>query len=96
MRVLSNPRRLSPTEPVADGNGGRSADRRIISGESGAAAFGFAHEVLTDPALAGVKQQLGIDADSVLFFISTEGDTDRAGYDAVVNDGAYPKPSAPR
>ncbi len=96
MRVLSNPRRLSPTEPVADGNGGRSADRRIISGESGAAAFGFAHEVLTDPALAGVKQQLSIDADSVLFFISTEGDTDRAGYDAVVNDGAYPKPSAPR
>lgn len=86
MRVLSSPTR------AADG----VSDRRIISGESGAAPFGFAHEVLTDPALAGARETLGIDRDSVLFFVSTEGDTDRAGFDAVVRDGAYAHPAAPQ
>lgn len=91
MRVLSSPARPAG-EPSADEPG----DARIVSGESGAAPFGFAHEVLTDPQLAGVKQTLGIDGDSVLFFLSTEGDTDRAGFDAIVNDGAYAHPSAPQ
>jgi diaminopropionate ammonia-lyase len=88
MRVLSSPTR------AADAAG--PADPRIISGESGAAPFGFAHEVLTDPALAGIQETLGIDRDSVLFFISTEGDTDRSGFDAVVRDGAHAHPSAPQ
>ena len=88
MRVLSSPAR------AADAAG--PAAPRIISGESGAAPFGFAHEVLTDPALAGIQETLGIDRESVLFFISTEGDTDRAGFDAVVRDGAHAHPSAPQ
>lgn len=87
MRVLSSPR-----QDGADG----SSDPRIISGESGAAPFGFAHEILTDPELSGLADQLGITADSVLLFLSTEGDTDRAGFDAVVHDGAYARPGAPQ
>ncbi|MGB6008775.1 diaminopropionate ammonia-lyase [Castellaniella sp.] len=92
MRALSSPVRAtaSATDAAAP------SDRRIISGESGAAPFGFAHEVLTDPALAHIKDTLGIDGESVLFFLSTEGDTDRAGYDAIIHDGAYARPSAPQ
>ena len=90
MRALSSPVRAREDEATT------AADARIISGESGAAPFGFAHEVLTDPQLAGIKDTLGINRESVLFFLSTEGDTDRAGFDAIVNSGAYAHPSAPQ
>jgi len=96
MRVLSNPVRARDGDPAAspDGFARRDDDPRIISGESGAAPLGFACEVLTNPALADARRTLGIDSASVLFFISTEGDTDRAGFDAIVRDGAYAHPSA--
>lgn len=90
MRALSSPVRAREDEATT------AADARIISGESGAAPFGFAHEVLSDPQLAGIKDTLGINRESVLFFLSTEGDTDRAGFDAIVNNGAYAHPSAPQ
>jgi diaminopropionate ammonia-lyase len=93
MRVLSNPTRVREGEPATVPDG-RTADQRIISGESGAASFGFAYEVLTNPALAGAKRALGVNSESVLFFVSTEGDTDRAAFSAIVNDGAYAHPSA--
>jgi len=64
-------------------------DEAIVSGESGASAFGFAYEMLTDLRLKGIKEQLGIDENSVLFFISTEGDTDQENYKNIVWHGAY-------
>ncbi|MDR0847403.1 MAG: diaminopropionate ammonia-lyase [Lactobacillales bacterium] len=67
-------------------------DFPIVSGESGAATLGFTYEVLTNPDLADVKAQLGLDTSSKLFFISTEGATDQANYDAIVNNNAYPHP----
>ena len=67
-------------------------DARIISGESGAAGFGAAYEILTNPALASLKERLGIDATSVLLFVNTEGDTDKMNYRRIVWDGLYPRP----
>ncbi|MCC6095120.1 MAG: diaminopropionate ammonia-lyase, partial [Eubacterium sp.] len=74
MRVLSS--------PVA-------SDARIISGESGAAAFGAAYNLLTDEKLSDIKNRLKINENSVLLFISTEGATDRTSYDQIVWRGKY-------
>jgi diaminopropionate ammonia-lyase len=70
----------------------RPQDPRIISGESGAATFGFAYEILSNPKYKNVVEMLGINQDSTLFFISTEGDTDRHSYRNIVWNGAYPRP----
>ncbi|MBR5536275.1 MAG: diaminopropionate ammonia-lyase [Clostridia bacterium] len=64
-------------------------DAPIVSGESGAAAFGAAMNLLLDPNLADMKERLGLDENSRLLFISTEGDTDRENYRRVVWGGAY-------
>ena len=65
-------------------------DAAIVSGESGAAAFGAAANILLDEELADMKAQLGLDDHSRLLFISTEGDTDRENYRNVVWRGKYP------
>jgi diaminopropionate ammonia-lyase len=100
MRVLSSPARYAAEDPVVGagfasvlGTGGKSEDTRIVSGESGAATFGFIYEVCSNPEFAQFRQMLGIDENSVLFCVSTEGDTDKEGYDRVVNDGSYPRPA---
>lgn len=66
-------------------------DPVIISGESGAAGFGFVREVLTDPKLEGLKRRLKLDENSVILCISTEGDTDKENYRKIVEEGAYKK-----
>lgn len=58
MRILSS--------PVGE-------DERIISGESGASAFGCVSEILLNPSLKALRDQLGLDENSRLLFISTEG-----------------------
>ncbi|MBQ3534241.1 MAG: diaminopropionate ammonia-lyase [Clostridia bacterium] len=65
-------------------------DSPIVSGESGAAAFGAAANILLDDALAHMKEALGLNQNSRLLFISTEGDTDRENYRNVVWRGKYP------
>ncbi|MBO7252371.1 MAG: diaminopropionate ammonia-lyase [Oscillospiraceae bacterium] len=77
MRILGNP---------------AGHDPKVISGESGASAFGCVAEILTNPALSHLKQALAINETSRLLFFSTEGDTDRANYKAIVWDGKYPSP----
>ena len=76
MRILGN--------PMGD-------DPKVISGESGASAFGFVTELLRGKSkeLAGLKDQLGITRDSRILCFSTEGDTDRENYRQIVWDGAY-------
>ena len=74
MRILGNP---------------VGSDKRIISGESGAAAFGCAAAILTDPSLAQMKDALGLKPDSRLLFISTEGDTDKENYRAITWGGRF-------
>ena len=75
MRILGNP---------------MGTDDRIISGESGASAFGCMAAILTEPDLLPLKQELGLDETSRVLFFSTEGDTDRENYRRIVWDGAYP------
>ncbi len=75
MRILSSP-------------AGR--DSRVISGESGASAFGCVAEIMMNPELAPIREKLGLDKNSRVLFFSTEGATDRENYRAVVWDGKYP------
>lgn len=67
-------------------------DARVVSGESGAAAFGCVAEIMTNPQLAEMKKQLKLDENSEVLFFSTEGDTDRKSYLEIVWDGKYPSP----
>ena len=74
MRILGNP---------------LPGDDRVISGESGAATFGFVAELMTNPSLDWLRKQLKIDGDSRILCFSTEGDTDRENYRRIVWDGLY-------
>ncbi|WP_416181469.1 diaminopropionate ammonia-lyase [Acidaminococcus timonensis] len=76
MRILGNPM----------GN-----DPKVISGESGAAAFGAVTEILRNPELKDLKEQLQLNEKSRILFFSTEGDTDRENYRHIVWDGKYPR-----
>lgn len=76
MRLLGNP---------------MNGDGKVISGESGAAAFGCVAEIMRDPALAWMKEKLKLDENSKVLFFSTEGDTDKDSYKSIVWDGNYPR-----
>lgn len=65
-------------------------DRRVISGESGAAPLGFVCEILSNDDLKDIKDLLGLDKESRVLCFSTEGDTDKVNYRRIVWDGAYP------
>lgn len=65
-------------------------DDRVISGESGAAGFGCAAAIMTDPELAPIREKLGLDSSSRVLFFSTEGATDRENYLSIVWDGKHP------
>ena len=75
MRVLGNP---LPGDPG------------IISGESGASGVGAAFVLLTEPDCAAQRRLIGLDGDSVVLAISTEGDTDRQSYRDIVWRGKHP------
>lgn len=65
-------------------------DKKIVSGESGAAAFGLMAQTMRDPQLASLKHDIGLDENSVILCISTEGDTDKESYKNIVWNGSYP------
>lgn len=76
MRVLSSP---------------LCSDSRIISGESGAVGLGLVSTILdTSKGYSHVAQQIGLDENSIVLCVSTEGDTDVDGYRQVVWDGLCP------
>jgi len=75
MRVLGNP---------------AGTDERIVSGESGAAGAGFLAEVMMNESLGEMRREMGLNSDSKVLCISTEGDTDQANYRKIVWDGGYP------
>ena len=74
MRLLAN--------PLGD-------DPQVVSGESGAAGFALAVEVLRREDLKDLKEHLGLDENSRILCISTEGDTDQENYRNIVCGGAY-------
>jgi diaminopropionate ammonia-lyase len=67
-------------------------DPRVISGESGASTTGLVLTVLQDSDYRDLRDALGLNADSVVLCISTEGDTDPDRYRKIVWDGAYAAP----
>jgi diaminopropionate ammonia-lyase len=65
-------------------------DSKVISGESGAVTTGLVAQIMTDPDLAWMKDELKIDSTSKILCFSTEGDTDKENYRRIIWDGAYP------
>ena len=61
---------------------------RVVAGECGAVTYGVLKEIMKDDP---VKREMGINGDSVILLISTEGNTDPEGYDRIVSrcDPAY-------
>lgn len=70
MQILGHP---EPGDPV------------IVSGESGAVTAGVLNELMKNPAYAHVKEKLGLDKDSRVLLISTEGDTDQENYRKIMS-----------
>ena len=73
MRVLGNP---------------LYGDEQIISGESGAVTTGLVYRLMVDADKAPMRSELGLNEESVVLCISTEGDTDTVNYRRIVWDGA--------
>ena len=57
------------------------ADKPIISGESGAVTYGAVRSAAGNTRL---REALGLDGDSVVLLVNTEGDTDPDGYRRIV------------
>ena len=77
MRILANP---------------LEGDPHVISGESGASTTGLVCELLMNPEMKAVRQQIGLNKNSRILCFSTEGDTDKENYRRVLWNGAYPSP----
>lgn len=69
-----------------------NGDTAVISGESGAATFGTVVKLLENPDFETIREQLGINSQSVILLINTEGDTDPVCYQSIVEDGAFSAP----
>lgn len=77
MRVLANP---------------MGEDEKVVSGESGAVGAGLLTLLMERTELEQARTLLGLNKDSVVLLISTEGATDPIGYHEVVYDGKCPTP----
>lgn len=65
-------------------------DDKVISGESGAVGLGLLALLMECEDLAEARKMMGLNQDSVVLLISTEGDTDPVGYYDVVYNGICP------
>lgn len=72
MRILANP---------------LGGDAPVVSGESGAVTIGLVVELMANEDLVEIRDAIGLDADSRVLCISTEGDTDRESYRRIVYGG---------
>ena len=75
MRVLGNP---------------IGKDVKITSGESGAVTMGVLSTIMESSLYSELRAALGLNSDSVVILINTEGDTDPEVYRDVVWNGIYP------
>jgi diaminopropionate ammonia-lyase len=67
-----------------------AGDPRVCSGESGAVTLGLLSLLMQAPSLATARAALGLDAQSRVLLVSTEGDTDPQCYLDIVWDGEIP------
>lgn len=75
MRVLANP---------------LGSDPKVVSGESGAVGAGMLAAIYYHPERKKLMEKLGLDQDSVVLLINTEGDTDPVHYREVLWQGKHP------
>lgn len=75
MRILGNPLKGDP---------------KVISGESGAVTMGVVSQLMYRDDLQEIKETIGLNEDSVVLCISTEGNTDALRYRQLVWNGLYP------
>jgi len=61
-------------------------DPRIISGESGAASMAALLTIINDESLSVARDSLGLDENTRLLILNTEGDTDPENFRRIVND----------
>lgn len=59
-------------------------DPVVVSGESGAVTTGIAGAIMEEAAMKELRQALGMDENSVILCISTEGDTDKENFRQIV------------
>lgn len=64
-------------------------DKRIISGESGAAGFAGFLALINESEFKIVKEDLKINKNTRILFLNTEGDTDTEVFGKIVNDENY-------
>jgi len=62
------------------------SDKRIISGESGAAGFAGFITLMIENEFKVIKETLGINEKTNILFISTEGNTDDQVFNKIIND----------
>lgn len=62
-------------------------DKSIISGESGAVTSGLLFEIMTNPDMTELREQLKLDENSEVLVFSTEGDTDPNKFKQIVWNG---------
>ena len=62
----------------------RGGDPVVVSGESGAVGVGLLCEIMKNEELAELRAHLGLHEDAVVLCISTEGNTDPAHYEEVM------------
>ncbi len=59
---------------------------KVVSGESGAVSTGIVNALLNDPTYKNMRDEIGLDKDSVVLVFSTEGDTDPENYQKITGD----------
>lgn len=67
-------------------------DPQIIAGESGAVSLGALYFLMTREEFAEIREEMGLNNDSVILLFNTEGNTDPEDYDAITKNGRYPIP----
>jgi len=67
-------------------------DPFIISGESGAVTLGVVYSIMTEPGCEELKEKLGLDCNSQILLINTEGNTDPKHFRQIIWDGRNPVP----
>lgn len=60
-------------------------DAQVISGESGAVTLGALYKIMCDEEYASTKSALGLNENSKILLINTEGDTDPVNFQKVIN-----------
>ena len=69
-------------------------DPFVISGESGAVTLGALYSLITEPEGTGIRKVLGLDENSNILCINTEGNTDPVHFRQIIWDGVDAVPSS--